>query len=50
MGYLKNQTATQKAFEGGWFHTGDVAVVHADGYLQITDRCHADPAQLIPTH
>lgn len=39
MGYLKNQTATHKAFEGGWFHTGDVAVVHADGYMQITDRC-----------
>ena len=39
MGYLKNPSATQKAFEGGWFHTGDVAVVHPDGYLQITDRC-----------
>lgn len=39
MGYLKNETATQKAFEGGWFHTGDVAVVHPDGYMQITDRC-----------
>jgi fatty-acyl-CoA synthase len=38
MGYLKNPGATAKAFEGGWFHTGDVAVVHADGYLQITDR------------
>src|SRR5207253_4677513 len=31
MGYLKNQSATQKAFEGGWFHTGDVAVVHPNG-------------------
>lgn len=38
MGYLKNPLATAKAFEGGWFHTGDVAVVHPDGYLQITDR------------
>lgn len=38
MGYLKNPCATQKAFEGGWFHTGDVAVVHPDGYVQITDR------------
>ena len=38
MGYLKNQSATQKAFEGGWFHTGDVAVVHPNGYVQITDR------------
>jgi fatty-acyl-CoA synthase len=38
MGYLKNPAATAAAFEGGWFHTGDVAVVHPDGYLQITDR------------
>ncbi len=38
MGYLKNPSATAKAFEGGWFHTGDVAVVHPDGYMQITDR------------
>lgn len=37
-GYLKNPASTQKAFEGGWFHTGDIAVVHADGYVQITDR------------
>jgi fatty-acyl-CoA synthase len=38
MGYLKNPAATAKAFAGGWFHTGDVAVVHPDGYVQITDR------------
>ncbi|RFB70872.1 MULTISPECIES: acyl-CoA synthetase [unclassified Herbaspirillum] len=37
-GYLKNEEATENAFAGGWFHTGDVAVVHADGYVQITDR------------
>jgi fatty-acyl-CoA synthase len=37
-GYLKNATATAAAFSGGWFHTGDVAVVHPDGYIQITDR------------
>ena len=37
-GYLKNPQSTAKAFEGGWFHTGDVAVVHPDGYIQITDR------------
>ena len=37
-GYLKNPASTVKAFAGGWFHTGDIAVVHPDGYLQITDR------------
>lgn len=37
-GYLKNPDATAKAFAGGWFHTGDIAVVHSDGYVQITDR------------
>ena len=38
MGYLKNPSGTAKAFAGGWFHTGDLAVVHPDGYMQITDR------------
>ena len=37
-GYLKNPTSTAKAFLGGWFHTGDIAVIHPDGYVQITDR------------
>ncbi|MCH7824648.1 MAG: acyl-CoA synthetase [Acidobacteria bacterium] len=37
-GYLKNPSATEEAFAGGWFHSGDLAVRHADGYLQITDR------------
>jgi 3-(methylthio)propionyl---CoA ligase len=37
-GYLKNPEATARAFDGGWFHTGDVAVVHPDGYFQIVDR------------
>lgn len=37
-GYLKNPSATEKAFEGGWFHTGDLAVVQEDGYIQIKDR------------
>ncbi len=37
-GYLKNEKATQEAFAGGWFHSGDLAVVHADGYVKIKDR------------
>jgi fatty-acyl-CoA synthase len=37
-GYLKNPAATAKAFAGGWFRSGDLAVVHADGYLRIKDR------------
>ena len=37
-GYLKNPKATQEAFAGGWFHTGDLAVVHSDGYVKIKDR------------
>ncbi|MDD3756795.1 MAG: acyl-CoA synthetase [Advenella sp.] len=37
-GYLKNPHATQEAFEGGWFHTGDLGVMHEDGYVQIKDR------------
>jgi fatty-acyl-CoA synthase len=37
-GYLKNPDATDKAFAGGWFHSGDLAVKHADGYVQIRDR------------
>ena len=37
-GYLKNPAATAKAFEGGWFHTGDLAVMEADRYVKIKDR------------
>jgi fatty-acyl-CoA synthase len=37
-GYLKNPKATQEAFLGGWFHSGDLAVVHPDGYVKIKDR------------
>ena len=37
-GYLKNPAATQEAFEGGWFHTGDLAVMYPDGYIKIKDR------------
>ena len=37
-GYLKNPAATDEAFAGGWFHTGDLAVQHPDGYAEIKDR------------
>jgi len=37
-GYLKNPAATDAAFAGGWFHTGDLAVMHGDGYIEIKDR------------
>jgi fatty-acyl-CoA synthase len=37
-GYLKNEPATTEAFAGGWFHSGDLAVLHADGYAKIKDR------------
>jgi fatty-acyl-CoA synthase len=37
-GYLKNKEATDEAFAGGWFHSGDLGVMHADGYLQLKDR------------
>ena len=37
-GYLKNPTATDEAFRGGWFHTGDLGVRHPDGYVEIKDR------------
>jgi fatty-acyl-CoA synthase len=37
-GYLKNRSSTEKAFAGGWFHTGDLGVTHPDGYIQLKDR------------
>jgi fatty-acyl-CoA synthase len=37
-GYLKNPAATEEAFAGGWFHSGDLAVQHPDGYIEIKDR------------
>ncbi len=37
-GYLKNRKASDEAFVGGWFHTGDLGVMHPDGYIQIKDR------------
>ncbi len=37
-GYFRNPTATEEAFRGGWFHSGDLGVVHPDGYIQLKDR------------
>lgn len=37
-GYLKNEASTREALDGGWYHTGDLAVWHADGYIEIKDR------------
>jgi len=37
-GYLKNPQATEEAFAGGWFHSGDLGVLHPDGYIQLKDR------------
>ena len=37
-GYLKNRQATDEAFAGGWFHSGDLGVMHPDGYIQLKDR------------
>jgi fatty-acyl-CoA synthase len=37
-GYLKNPEATRKAFDGGWYHTGDLAVIDPEGYVKIKDR------------
>jgi fatty-acyl-CoA synthase len=37
-GYLKNPAATEEAFAGGWFHSGDLGVMHPDGYIEIKDR------------
>ena len=38
MGYLKNPETTAAAFEGGWFHSGDLGVMHPDGYIELKDR------------
>ena len=37
-GYFKNRKATREAFAGGWFHSGDLGVIHPDGYIQLKDR------------
>jgi fatty-acyl-CoA synthase len=38
LGYYKQPEATAQAFKGGWFHSGDLAVIHPDGYVRIRDR------------
>ncbi|MGT2461629.1 AMP-binding protein [Sinomonas atrocyanea] len=38
LGYFKDPDATERAFAGGWFHTGDLGVMHPDGYIQLKDR------------
>jgi fatty-acyl-CoA synthase len=37
-GYFRNEKSTKEAFEGGWFHSGDLGVMHPDGYIQLKDR------------
>ena len=37
-GYFADEAATAEAFRGGWFHSGDLAVMHPDGYIEIRDR------------
>src|SRR6266568_7127770 len=37
-GYFEDEAATAEAFRGGWFHSGDLAVMHPDGYIEIRDR------------
>ena len=37
-GYLKNKSATDESFKDGWFHSGDLGVIHEDGYIQLKDR------------
>jgi fatty-acyl-CoA synthase len=37
-GYYRDPEATERAFAGGWFHSGDLAVMHADGYIELRDR------------
>jgi fatty-acyl-CoA synthase len=37
-GYYEDEEATQEAFKGGWFHSGDLGVMHPDGYVELRDR------------
>ncbi len=38
LGYFADPEATARAFRGGWFHSGDLAVIHPDGYIELRDR------------
>ena len=38
LGYFRDEEATARAFEGGWFHSGDLGVMHPDGYIEVKDR------------
>jgi fatty-acyl-CoA synthase len=38
LGYFRNPEATEEAFRGGWFHSGDIAIWHPDGYIELRDR------------
>jgi fatty-acyl-CoA synthase len=38
LGYFRDPVATENAFRGGWFHSGDLAVMHSDGYIELRDR------------
>ena len=48
-GYLKNPNATEEAFRGGWYHTGDLAVVYLDGYVKIKDRSMTSSSRVART-
>lgn len=37
-GYFRDEEKTKESFRGGWFHSGDLAVMHEDGYIEIKDR------------
>jgi len=44
-GYFEDEEATAEAFRGGWFHSGDLGVVHPDGYVQLLDRAKSTIAR-----
>jgi fatty-acyl-CoA synthase len=43
-GYLKNRAASDEAFAGGWFHSGDLGVMHPDGYIEVEDALYKHPS------